>query len=119
MPHRIRAIDLAHDRRLVLTRTPQTASSGDVERESEIIPMPPRIVQSISPTIGVSCSPGPRKLRHRGDVERESEIISMPHRIVQSISPTIEISCSPRPCKLRHREDVEQGPASTSTLLMT
>jgi len=31
--------------------------------------MPHRVVQSISPTIGISCSPGPCKLRHRGDVE--------------------------------------------------
>jgi len=32
MPHPIRAIDLAHDRHLVLAQAVQTASSGDVEQ---------------------------------------------------------------------------------------
>jgi hypothetical protein len=68
MPDRAsdRAIDLARDRDLVLAQAVQTASSGDVEHGPVSAPT---FLISISPMIGISCSPRLCKLRHRGDVE--------------------------------------------------
>jgi hypothetical protein len=42
----------------------------DADWAMRIMQMPHRTVQSISPTIGIWCSPGPWQLRHRGDVEQ-------------------------------------------------